>query len=54
MLSNTTTPHDTVARGLRPVVFLYAMLNIVVATVLLSTVSLSPVAGPAEEMASLR
>jgi hypothetical protein len=54
MHPKTTTPHDTVARGLRPVVFLYAMLNIVVATFLLSTVSLSPASGPAEEMASLR
>ncbi len=46
--------HNPVAKGLRPVVYLYAVLNIAVAALLFSTVSPTLATGPAAEMASLR
>ena len=41
-------------KGLRPVVYLYATLNIAVVALLFSTVSPTLATGPAQEMASLR
>ncbi len=47
-------PQNPVAARLRPVVYLYAALNIAVAALLFSTVSPTFATGPASEMASLR
>ena len=49
-----TKPQNQVAKGLRPVGYLYAALNIAVVALLLSTVSPTLATGPAQEMASLR
>jgi len=47
-------PPAPVADRLRPVVYLYAALNIAVAALLFSTVSLTFATGPAAQMAGLR
>ena len=53
-MQTNSQPLNPVARGLRPVVYLYAALNIAVAVLLFSTVSPTLATGPAQEMASLR
>ncbi len=45
---------NAVARGLRPVVYLYAALNVAVAVLLFSTVSPTLATDPVQEMADLR
>ena len=50
----TDPTQNTVAKHLRPVVYLYAALNIAVAALLLSTVSPTLAGGSDTEMASLR
>lgn len=45
---------NPVADRLRPVVYLYAVINIAVVALLVSTVSPTLAIGPAQEMASLR
>ena len=52
--SNLPKTSDPVATGLRPVVYLYAVLNIMVVALLFSTVSPTLAIGPAQEIASLR
>ena len=54
MHSNRSKKEKPVADRLRPVVYLYAALNIAVAVLLFSTVSPTFATGPAAEMASLR
>jgi hypothetical protein len=54
MQSNATNQPNPVAARLRPVVYLYAAVNVAVAALLFSTVSPTPVPGPGQEMASLR
>ena len=54
MNPDRSTKEKPVADRLRPVVYLYAALNIVVAVLLFSTVSPTFATGPAGEMASLR
>ncbi len=54
MQSNLPKTSDPVATGLRPVVYLYAVLNIMVVALLFSTVSPTLAIGPAQEIASLR
>lgn len=54
MQSTVSNLANPVARRLRPVVYLYAALNIAVAALLFSTVSLSLAPAPGGEMASLR
>lgn len=46
--------HNPVASGLRPVVYLYAVINIAVVALLFSTVSPTLATGPVQEMASAR
>jgi hypothetical protein len=45
---------SSVAMKLRPVVYLYAAINIAVAALLLSTVSATVPVGPSQEVARLR
>ena len=54
MQSNSTSKQNPVADRLRPVVYLYAAVNIVVVALLFSTVSPTFTTGSAQEMASLR
>lgn len=54
MQSNATNQQSPVAARLRPVVYVYAAINIAVVTLLFSTVSPTLATGPAQEMASLR
>ena len=53
-MQTNTTQQNQVAKGLRPVVYVYAALNIAVAALLFSTVSPTLATGPAQEIASLR
>lgn len=53
-MRTNTKQQNQVAKGLRPVVYVYAALNIAVAALLFSTVSPTLATGPAQEMASLR
>ena len=54
MQSQSTSHQNPVAARLRPVVYLYAVINIAVVALLFSTVSPTLATGPAQEMASLR
>lgn len=54
MQSNHQDTHIPVATRLRPVVYLYAVLNIAVIALLFTTVSPTLATGPAQEIASLR
>lgn len=54
METNAEKQQNPVASRLRPVVYLYAALNIAVAAILFSTVSPTLATTPAPEMASLR
>jgi hypothetical protein len=54
IMQTTSTKHEApVADRLRPVVYLYAAINIAVVALLFSTVSPTLATGPAQEMASL-
>lgn len=53
-MQNNSKEHNPVASGLRPVVYLYAVVNIAVVALLFSTVSPTLATGPAQEMASVR
>jgi hypothetical protein len=54
-MQTTSTKQETpVAHRLRPVVYLYAALNVAVAVLLFSTVSPTLATGPTQAMASLR
>lgn len=53
-MQTKSTLQNPVARGLRPVVYIYAALNIAVVALLFSTVSPTLVTRSAHEMASLR
>ncbi|CAK7257081.1 hypothetical protein KYK30_08375 [Shinella yambaruensis] len=54
MQTNTPKQDNPVANRLRPVVYLYAAVNIAVVALLFSTVSPTLATGPAQEIASLR
>ncbi|MEW9614566.1 hypothetical protein AB3G45_12130 [Shinella sp. S4-D37] len=54
MQTNTTKQENPVASRLRPVVYLYAALNIAVVALLFSTVSPTLATAPAQEIAGLR
>jgi hypothetical protein len=54
MQSNLKDPKNPVADRLRPVAYVYAVVNIAVAVLLFTTVSPTLATGPAQEMASLR
>ncbi len=54
MQTNTPKQDNPVANRLRPVVYLYAAVNIAVVALLFSTVSPTLTIGPAQEIASLR
>jgi hypothetical protein len=53
-MQTNSQPLNPVARGLRPVVYLYAVINIAVVALLLSTVSPTLATAPEQEVASLR
>ncbi|HEV7248658.1 MAG TPA: hypothetical protein VGN93_16910 [Shinella sp.] len=53
MQTNSTSQQNPVATRLRPVVYLYAAVNIAVVALLFSTVSPTLATGPAQELASL-
>lgn len=54
MQPNTPRNENPVANRLRPVVYLYAAVNIAVVALLFSTVSPVLATGPAQEIARLR
>ncbi|GAA4176576.1 MULTISPECIES: hypothetical protein [Shinella] len=54
MQTNSPKQDNPVANRLRPVVYLYAAVNIAVVALLFSTVSPTLATGPAQEIASLR
>ena len=54
MQLNSMKQSETVADRLRPVAFLYIVINIAVVALLVSTVSPTLANSPAQEMASLR
>ncbi len=53
-MQTNTQQQNPAVKGLRPVVYLYAVLNIAVVALLFSTVSPTLATGPAQEIASLR